>query len=90
MIVEIAGSFIAGAACGVTALKVCQQWAQPLFEATDCESKGGAVCAVSEKPAEAEPKPFAVAGKGARVPWHIKRREIEAQHRTKRQRIEEW
>lgn len=33
---------------------------------------------------------FPIAGKPRRVPWAVKRREIEQQHRTKRKRMEEW
>lgn len=49
--------------------------------------------AIHDEPVEQvlfEPKEYAVAGKPRRVPWSIRRAELEAKHRTKRKALEEW
>lgn len=80
--------FFLGALCGVVITVVLLSMITPEFEATVVSD--GLPPMESLDPPVPEPKEFPIAGKPKRIPWAVKRRELEAQKREKRRRMEEW
>lgn len=92
LVLIILGSFSLGLLTGVFA---AAQYFSIKSESNDSPyvslGKAGNPVTASELVEEQKPlAEFPIAGKPRRVPWAVKRRDIEQQHRTKRKRMEEW
>lgn len=83
--------FFVGALCGliVTLALALLYFFDPEYEDTERTGLGVDAIPAVEEP-KPEPKEFPIAGKPKRIPWAVKRRELEAQKREKRRRMEDW
>lgn len=92
LVLIILGSFSLGLLWGLALQRYFSIKSNPKTPPTRAIGDGLPPMESLDPPVE-EMKPlaeFPIAGKPRRVPWAVKRREIEQQHRTKRKRMEEW